>query len=177
MFHLGLRSAMKGGRWGTVEIAELMLQRVIKSGKRGQFEFKNHLASSATETYMLNHIGHQVRRLDYGREILGGEWHQSASKSKIRDSDGDEENNYNYDSTGNETWSGLSSLLHGDLQSDHHSVLMGDEVDPGYRDVLHRVMYFSTSLGSNAIDHDTVAYILGNYPQQVLQEVELEVCK
>jgi hypothetical protein len=90
-----LRAAMKGGRWGVEETAEVMIQCAgwtEKHKTRGADDASqnpNWYAGHAVEDQNapilerlgigLEHVGRNIRKLDYAREILGGNWRRNTS--------------------------------------------------------------------------------------------------
>ena len=87
---------MKGGSWGTVEAAETLLQCAAKLEEQNRKDGLDNSSFSAwtfaAETppdsslstfermgIAFEHLGKTVRKLDYGREILGGDWRRRAA--------------------------------------------------------------------------------------------------
>lgn len=112
-----LRAAMKGGRWGTEEVAELMIRCAAHTEKQkkesnmpwfDQIETQN-IATLDRLGIGLEHVGHNVRKLDYGREILGGSWSKKSTSEQQSEM---YENDFDF-SPVEESAHGLSSLLMG----------------------------------------------------------------
>jgi hypothetical protein len=103
-----LRAAMKGGRWGTEEAAEVMIQCAARSlNQKSSLSASSASASNAMDWFGhvnanagaydldqtttpvermlgigLEHVGRNIRKLDYAREILGGNWRRSSSTNQ-----------------------------------------------------------------------------------------------
>ncbi len=84
---------MKGGRWGSDEAAEVMIQCAarIEKQKKDPSLFINNWAGGEEDSNVpilerlgigLEHVGRNIRKLDYAREILGGSWHKNSTDSK-----------------------------------------------------------------------------------------------
>jgi hypothetical protein len=83
---------MKGGIWGTAEVAESLIECAMileQQNKRDgldnssftswTFAGESAVGSSTLSTFekmgmAFEHLGKTVRKLDYGKEILGGDW-------------------------------------------------------------------------------------------------------
>lgn len=199
----GLRGAMKGGSWGTTEAAETLLQCAMMVEEQNQrngadsasFSDWAFAAESSTggelSTYermgiAFEHLGKTVRKLDYGREILGGDWRKRAMDAYEEEllrrpgTWGDEQNDDMMgvqQVDGSYVYTGLSTMLatgvlpHSKATSSH----IADDFDPQYKDTPHREFYISACLGAQHGEADSVCRLLGNLPQQILLEIESEV--
>lgn len=119
-----LRAAMKGGRWGAEEAAEVMIQCAARVEKhKHDSRNSNWFAGNVEDQNVpilerlgigLEHVGRNIRKLDYAREILGGNWRRNTSTNQgtdMRESDSTSTQNdlETIDS------SGLSNMLQGTL--------------------------------------------------------------
>lgn len=91
---LDLRAAMKGGRWGSDEAAEVMIQCAARMEKQRKDTsgFNTNWAGSVEDNHLpilerlgigLEHVGRHIRKLDYAREILGGSWRRNNPTGKF----------------------------------------------------------------------------------------------
>ena len=87
---------MKGGRWGTNEAADTILECIAREEQR-ESKFSTDVDSQSSNIWAatidsdvdtadrsvfsferlgiaLEHLGRRIRKLDYGKEILGGDW-------------------------------------------------------------------------------------------------------
>lgn len=134
---------MKGGRWGTVELADIMLKKAMNSARGSKFD---SYTMPSSESLLLNHLAHPVRRLDYGKEILGGEWRLSSKLLGDQEVATDVDTVDGYQMSGNtDAWSGLSSMLHiEDKNASQHTIVLDKEVDPGYRSCMVLLCFLFT---------------------------------
>jgi hypothetical protein len=120
-----LRAAMKGGRWGADEAAEVMIQCAERKEKnRKEVGFNSDWLGNIEDQSVpirerlgigLEHVGRNIRKLDYAREILGGNWRRNNSADQSREM---RENDLSARSTTDEAVDspGLSNMLY----SGHH---------------------------------------------------------
>jgi hypothetical protein len=159
-----LRAAMKGGRWGADEAAEVMIQcadRIEKNRKEVGFS-SDWLGSLEDQSVPLRerlgigleHVGRNIRKLDYAREILGGSWRRNNSATDQRGEM--KENDLSYRSgDGVADSQGLSSMLyttsaHGSASSKTKQLGMThQEFEFQYMSLLPLLLSFLTQLISS----------------------------
>ena len=163
-----IRSAFKGGRFGISSLVECLVLECVDKSQRA-----NRLSPP-----QLQHVVRHIRKMTYGREILGGVYINEATVNELTLGriQGDMERN----------GSGITTLLEVGMSNTSEQWKKrvykdGDnitDVKTPYEDVPNRKFYLSTLLTSSLLrrkDPDSVAAQLGQLLPQLLSESEDEI--